>query len=67
MQAVDREGCPTAKGSSGTGYWAWGRAGEGTVCRIIAGEQGRVPIRGYENKNLRGGEGVIFPQGHVNG
>lgn len=52
MQAANREGCPTAKGSSETGYWAWGRAGEGTVCRIIAGEQGRVPIRGYENKNL---------------
>ena len=48
LGAADGEGCPTAKGNSETRGVGLGRAGERTVPRIIAGEQGQVPIKGYE-------------------
>lgn len=49
---IDQKGCPTAKGNRETSGVGLGRAREGTVLRIIAGEQGPVPLKGYESENL---------------
>lgn len=48
LGAIDQEGCPTAKGNRETSGVGLGRAREGTVPRIIAGEQGPVPLKGCE-------------------
>ena len=48
LGAVGGDGCLTAKESNETRVVGLGRAGEGTVPKIIAGEQGQVAIRGYE-------------------